>query len=113
MALLPGQLFCLRFFHAIGPGHGKLLVAGRCGTWVPMLRLLADCTSSPVSAGGYGDVYWPIVVSGCWAHARAKWWTTAEDWLARSAMDWIAPDRLWLVWRGLRKSAPRTSGAGT
>ena len=111
-ALLMGSCFAYGFFHAIGPGHGKLLVGGYgMARSVPVLRLSIIALLSSL-----GQAVTAIVLAygGLWllGLTRAAMVDTAEDWLAPFSYAMIAAIGLWLVWRGLRRltTAQATQG---
>lgn len=101
-ALLLGSCFAYGFFHAIGPGHGKLLVGGYgMARSVPMLRLSLIAL---VSSLGQAVTAIILAYSGVWllGLTRERMVDTAEDWLAPLSYGLIALIGGWLVWRGLR-----------
>jgi nickel/cobalt exporter len=101
--VLLGSCFAYGFFHAIGPGHGKLLVGGYgVASDVPMMRL-----SLIALASSLGQAVTAIVLAygGLWmlGLSRDRMVGTAEDWLAPLSYALIAAIGLWLVWRGVRR----------
>ena len=102
-ALLMGSCFAYGFFHAIGPGHGKLLVGGYgMARTVPMGRLSLIALLSSL-----GQAVTAIVLAygGSWllGLTRERMVGAAEDWLAPFSYALIAAIGLWLVWRGVAR----------
>lgn len=101
-ALLLGSCFAYGFFHAIGPGHGKLLVGGYgMARQVPMLRLSLIAL---VSSLGQAVTAVVLAYTGVWllGLTRDAMVDTAERWLAPLSYGLIAVIGIWLVVRGLR-----------
>ena len=95
--------FAYGFFHAIGPGHGKLLVGGYgMARAVPMGRLSLIALLSSL-----GQAVTAIVLAygGLWllGLTRERIVGAAEDWLAPFSYALIAAIGLWLVWRGVAR----------
>jgi len=95
--------FAYGFFHAVGPGHGKLLVGGYgVAEKVPLGRLsiiaLAGSLMQAVSAIA-------LVALGVWALGltRTQMTEAGDYWLAPASLAAIALVGLWLVLRGLRR----------
>ena len=101
-AVLLGVSFSYGFFHALGPGHGKVVIgAYGVARRVPMGRLAGLALASSLAQAGVAIA---LVALG----ARLLGWTRAEmEGLAESAMLplsllLVAGLGLWLLWRGAR-----------
>ena len=104
-AVLLGSCFAYGFFHAIGPGHGKLLVGGYgVGRAIPALRLSLIAL---VSSLGQAVTAIVLAYGGLWMLdlTRERMVGAAEDWLAPLSYGLIAAIGLWLVLRGARRLA--------
>lgn len=102
-ALLMGSCFAYGFFHAIGPGHGKLLVGGYgVAQDVPMVRLSLIAL---VSSLGQAVTAIVLAYGGLWllGLTRDAMVGTAEYWLAPVSYAMIAAIGLWLMIRGVRR----------
>jgi ABC-type nickel/cobalt efflux system permease component RcnA len=90
------------FFHAAGPGHGKLLIGGYgAAQAVGALRLSLVALVSSLAQGASAIA---LVGAGLWLFAlgRAAMTDLADRVLTPLSFAAIAVIGLWLVWRGLR-----------
>jgi nickel/cobalt transporter (NicO) family protein len=112
LTALIGLAFAYGFFHAVGPGHGKMLIGGYgLGRRVPALRLSLIALASSLAQAGTAIalVYGGIFLLG-WTRERVE--GIAEDWLAPASYAAIGLLGLWLVWRGLRGLRPAPAPHG-
>ncbi|MCA0136469.1 nickel/cobalt transporter [Pseudosulfitobacter pseudonitzschiae] len=109
---LLGVCFAYGFFHAVGPGHGKVLIGGyglgrRVAVWrLGMIALLSSLGQAVTAI--------VLVQGGLWLFAltRDQMVGAAEDIMAPVSYGAIVLIGLWLLARGARRMLRRPVGHG-
>lgn len=107
MALM-GACFSYGVVHAVGPGHGKVLIGGYgLGRDVPKMRLAVISLLASLAQAGTAIVlvYVGVFFLGL---GRTQLVGTAEDIFAPASYAAIAAVGAWLAWRGVRRLLRRT-----
>ena len=104
IAALLSLCFAYGFFHAVGPGHGKVLIGGYgLGRRVPWLRLsvISFLASMGQAVTAVVVVMVGILIFGL---ARTQMVGVTEDIMAPASYLAIGLIGGWLIWRGARKT---------
>ena len=112
LAAMAGACFAYGFFHALGPGHGKVLIGGYgLGRRVALLRL---STIAVLASLGQAVTAILLVYGGLWllGFTREAVTGVAERALAPVSYGAILAIGVWLLARGLLKLVRRPAPAG-
>jgi ABC-type nickel/cobalt efflux system permease component RcnA len=99
------------FLHALGPGHGKALVAGAAvgtGATARRMALVATAGSLGQAAVAIALVYGALAIFEATARGTVA---AADRWVAPAGNLAVALIGAWILWRGLRALGAARSGA--
>ncbi|MEM9394138.1 MAG: hypothetical protein AAGA38_09790 [Pseudomonadota bacterium] len=102
LTALLAACFAYGFAHAVGPGHGKLVIGGYgVARRVSPVRLSVVAMASSIAQAATAIV---LVYLGIWLlqASAASLSVAAEDWLAPASYGAVSLLGVWLVWRGIR-----------
>ncbi|MCR8723029.1 nickel/cobalt transporter [Frigidibacter sp. ROC022] len=110
LTALMAVAFTYGFVHAVGPGHGKMLIAGYgVGRQVGAGRLVAIALAASLAQAA---VAVPLVHAGIWilGWGRTQLADFVDVELAQLGQAAVLALGLWLIWRGLRHLARLAAG---
>jgi ABC-type nickel/cobalt efflux system permease component RcnA len=102
LAALLGVAFTYGFLHAVGPGHGKMLIGGYGAA--SRVRLAPLAAIAAASSAMQATVAVALVYGGAFAlgWGRVQVEGAADDWLAPAGLIAMLAIGLWLLVRGVR-----------
>lgn len=104
--------FAYGVFHAVGPGHGKIVLGGYgLARRVTLLRLVGLSFLASLAQAGTA-IGLVVITALLLGWGRLEMTTAAEDWLAPLSYGLMAVVGLYLVIRGLRRLAATRPGPG-
>ncbi len=107
LATLWGVAFAYGFFHAVGPGHGKVLLSAYgAGSGVPLRRMMGLGLAASL-AQALVAVALVHGALGLFSFSRAQIEGITAAWLDPASLVLVALLGGWLIWRGARALARR------